>query len=172
MSDRSRLSASDRLRIGQVFEEHRPFVEAVAVQHAGRDDAPDVVAEVGLRLCTSLNGLREAGAVRAWIYRVTVAAARDVHRARVRLDRTREAVAAATTAHEAIEDPDEVVQRNRRQQAFLDALDRLKSREKTAICHTLGLGSVSVLDAADRQALSRARRRLRDVLQSDPRLAE
>lgn len=164
MADRARLSAGDRDRIGRVFEEHRPFVEAVAVQHAGRDDAADVVAEVGLRLCTALNGLREPGAVRAWIYRVTIAAARDHHRARARFARTRDAVAASVHEHEAVEDPDDLVHQAERSARLTAALDRLKSREKSLICHSLGHASVSVLDAADRQALSRARRRLREWL--------
>lgn len=169
---RDRLTAGDRQRIGRVFEEHRSFVEAVAVQHAGRDDAPDVVSEVGLRLCTSLNGVRDPAAIRTWIYRVTVSVARDLHADRSRLDRARGALAAVTTPHEAVVDPDEEVRASRRREAFHDALERLRSRDKSLICYSLGLSGVRVPEADNRMALSRARQRLRTVLQSDPRLDE
>lgn len=169
---RSRLTAGDRQRIGRVFEEHRPFVEAVAVQHAGRDAAADVVAEVGLRLCTSLNGVRDPEAIRGWIYRVTISVSRDLHADRARLERARGALAAVTTPHESVMDPDDEIRASRRRDAFRDALERLRSRDKTLICHTLGLNRVPVPDAADRKALSRARQRLRTILQTDPRLDE
>jgi RNA polymerase sigma factor (sigma-70 family) len=169
---RGRLKAADRERIADVFEQHRGFVEAVAIQHAGRDDAPDVVAEVGLRLCTSLNGLREPDALRAWIYRVTVSAARDLHKQRVRLERTREAVQAVSSPSDAILEPDEYLRDNRRRDAFLEALNRLKNRDRRLICNSLGLERVSVSDGADRVALHRARQRLREALLTDPRLTE
>jgi len=169
---RQRLTAADRRRIGDVFETHRGFVEAVAVQHVGKEDAADVVAEVGLRLCTSLNGLREPEAIKTWIYRVTVSAARDLHQSRARVERTRDAVSAVSSPDEQIENPDEYVRAQRRRAAFESALNRLKSRDRRLICHTLGLAGVPVSDTADRKALSRARQRLREVLLSDPRLTE
>ena len=155
-----------------MFEQHRGFVEAVAVQQVGREDAADVVAEVGLRLCQSLNGLREPDAIKTWIYRVTVSAARDMYQARARLDRTRHAIAAMTVPAERVEHPDDYVRDHRRRDAFLEALNRLKRRDRRLICNTLGLDGVPVPDAADRVALHRARQRLREVLLTDPRLIE
>lgn len=169
---RTRLTAADRRRIATTFETHRGFVEAVAVQHVGREDAAEVVAEVALRLCTSLNGLREPEAIRTWIYRVTVSAARDLHTDRTRLSRTREAVAAATLPTDRVEHPDEYVRDNRRRDAFVEALNRLKTRDRRLICNSLGLEGVRVSDSADRVALHRARQRLREVLLQDPRLTE
>lgn len=169
---RERLTAADRRRIADVFEQHRGYVEALAIQHAGRDQAGDVVAEVALRLCTSLNGLREPAAIRSWIYRVTVSAARDLHRDQARLDRTRDAIAVSSSPTDRVEHPDEYVRDVRRRDAFRDALDRLKGRDRRLICNSLGLGEVSVSDSADRVALHRARNRLREVLLQDPRLSE
>jgi len=168
---RVRLNEADRKRIGDVFAQHRGFVEAVAVQEVGHDEAPDVVAEVGLRLCQSMNGLRDPGAIRTWIYRVTVSVARDTHADRARFERTRDRLAAFTNPHEAVVDPDEHLRNARRHEAFTDALNRLKSHDKTLICHSLGLGTVYVAhDATDRRALSRARQRLRAYLIRDPRV--
>jgi RNA polymerase sigma factor (sigma-70 family) len=169
---RARLTAADRRRIGDVFEAHRGFVEAVATQHVGREDAPDVVAEVGLRLCTSLNGLREPDAIKTWIFRVTVSVSRDLHRSRARLDRSREALEASHAPHSAVVEPDEYVRDERRRDAFLEALNRLKRRDRRLICNSLGLDAVSVPDSADRVALFRAKQRLREVLLRDPRLHE
>lgn len=167
---RARLTESERQHVGSVFDEHRGFVEAVAIQHAGRDDAPEVVALVGLRLCQSLNGLRDRDAIRTWIFRVTVSAARDVQRDRRRFDDTRAHVAAVTTPTSAVLDPDDIVREGQRRDALRQALNRLKSREKTLICNSLDLDRVFVSGTADRVALSRARRRLRTFLQSDPRM--
>jgi RNA polymerase sigma-70 factor, ECF subfamily len=167
-----RLKAADRERIGEVFEEHRGFVEAVAIQHAGREDAPDVVAEVGLRLCTGLNGLRDATAIRSWIFRVTVSAARDLHQDRARQDRAREALTAVTSPSDAVLEPDEYVRDAQRRDAFMEALNRLRSRDRRLICNSLGLDRVPVSDGADRVALHRARQRLREALLTDPRLTE
>lgn len=169
---RTRLTAADRDRIGGVFETHRGYVEALAVQHAGREHAAEVVAEVGLRLCTSLNGLREPAAIRVWIYRVTLNAIRDLHADGLRLERTREAVAASTLPSDAIENPDEYVRDARRRDAFLEALNRLKSRDRTLICNELGLRRDYVSDGADRVALHRARQRLREIVLQDQRINE
>lgn len=167
---RRRLTRQGRDRVGRVFEEHRGYVEALAVQHAGVDDAPDVVAEVGLRLCQNLNGLRDRSAIRTWIYRVTVSAARDLHRDRTRVERTKDQLAAVTSPADAIVEPDEYLRNGRRRDAFLEALNRLKSRDKQLICNTLEDSGVSVSNGADRVALSRARQRLREHLLNDPRL--
>jgi RNA polymerase sigma factor (sigma-70 family) len=169
--NRSRLTSPDRERVGRVFEQHRGYVEALAVQHAGVDDAPDVVAEVGLRLCQSLNGLRDPEAIRTWIYRLTVSCARDLHRDRSRLARTREQLTAFSAPETSVVEPDEYIRDQQRRDAFLEALDRLRSRDKRLICNSLGLGGVSVSNGADRVALSRARQRLREQLLRDPRLS-
>lgn len=171
MMKRTRLTAADRARIGDVYDAHRGFIEAVAMQQVGRDDAPDVVAEVGLRLCQSLNGLREPEAIRTWIYRVTVSAARDFHQARGRLARVREALTITPPDH-AIGLTDTVFCQQR-VDAFRTALDRLKSRDKRVICNSLHLDSVPVpSDGAARVALHRARQRLRETLLTDPRFTE
>jgi DNA-directed RNA polymerase specialized sigma24 family protein len=168
---KQRLTEADRERIGDVFETHRGFVEAIAVQQVGRDDAGDVVAQVGLRLCQSLNGLRDPQAVRTWIYRVTVSVAKTFQRDRGRLERTREQIAAFTPAPPVVV-PDAVVQEGQRRDALTEALNRLKCRERRLICNTLASDVVFVPSGADRVALSRARSRLRNFLINDPRLRE
>lgn len=167
-----RLTEADRRRIESVFEDHRGFIEAVATQHAGHIDAPDIVGAVGLRLCQSLNGLRDPKAIRTWIYRVTVSVARDHVSDRLGLERTREQLAAVSSAEEHVEVPDEVVQRRQRAEAFREALDRLKKPEKRLICNSLEPGRVHVSNGADRVALHRARQKLRRYLLSDPRLSD
>lgn len=164
--------SEERRRIGRVFEEHRGFVEAVAVQHAGRDDAADVVSEVGLRLVQSLNGLREPKAVRSWIYRLTVNVSRDMVRERFVLEHTKERISATTSPHERTVDPDETVRLGRRRDALRDAVARMKTRDRSLICNDLGLGRVHVGDGADRVARHRARLRLRQLLDRDPRMSE
>jgi RNA polymerase sigma factor (sigma-70 family) len=167
---RHRLTEADRRRIGAVFEEHRGFIEAVAIRHAGVDQAPDVVAEVGVRLCQSLNGLRARDAIRTWIYRVTVSAAHDLHRDQARLARARAQLETLTSPHESVVEPDEYLRDQQRRDAFMEALNRLKSRDKTLICNMCALDDVSGTSSADRVALHRARQRLREQLLRDPRL--
>lgn len=170
MHKRARLSAADRQRIGHVFETHRGFILALARQHVGRDHAGDVLAEVALRLCTSLNGLRQDDAIRTWLYRVTLSAVHDLRNAGARLERVREAIAVDAGVLLPVIEPDIIVLRRQRADALVDALNRMRSRDKSLICHSLDLGGVSVSsDAADRKALSRARGRLREALQQDPR---
>jgi RNA polymerase sigma factor (sigma-70 family) len=165
MHKQAKLTARDRDRIGRVWEDHRGYVEALAVQHAGREHAGDVVAEVGLRLCTHLNGLRDRQAIRTWIYRVTVSAARDLYQDQARQAHAREQLEAFAGTGQAVVVPDEHVRDGRRRDAFLEALERLKTRDKRLICNSLGLKGVPVvLGGADRVALSRARQRLRDLL--------
>ncbi len=168
----NRLTESDRERIGDVFEEHRGFVEAVAVRHAGRDDAGDVVAEVGLRLCQSLNGLRDPAAIRGWIFRLTVNVSRDTVRSRQARERVQGAIASTTRPEDAVVDPDDLVRSSRRRDALASAYDRLNCRDRRLIGNDLGLGRVYVGDGADRVARHRARRRLRDLLRDDPRMQE
>lgn len=159
---RRRLTVDQRDHVRATFEEYRGYVEAVATQHVGAEHAPDVVGEVGLRLCRSLNGLREPSAVRAWVYRVTVSAARDHYRKQERLERTREHLAATSSEYEAVVDPDVEVARAQQRSDFYKALDRLKGSEKTAIRNAL-LGSV-VFGGTERVALTRAKARLRTIL--------
>jgi RNA polymerase sigma factor (sigma-70 family) len=166
---RSRLAENERERVAEVFEEHRRYIEGVAVSQVGRDAAPDVVQEVGVIMCRSLNGLRDPGAIRAYLYRVTVNAARMIRRTNLRHDRTREALEVYERAEQAVAHPDEHIRDNERREAFREALEDLKPRDKRLICDDLDGRRILTSDSTRRMALSRARVRLRDLLRNDPR---
>lgn len=163
--DRAPLSPADSDRVGQVFEAHRSYVESVATRYVGYADAPDIVAEVGLRLCQSLNGLRNPGAIRAWILRTTVNAARDWQRDRARGWRLEARIVVFDRPEFAVVDPDEALHRSDRAALVRRGLDQLKRSEKRLLCNSVGLDGVSVVqDGADRTATSRARAKLKAVL--------
>lgn len=163
--DRAPLEPDDAELVGRVFEAHRAYVEAVAIRYVGFADAPEIVAEVGLRLCQSLNGVRAPGAIRGWILRATVNAARDWQRDRAKTWRTLAAAAIFERPDSAICDPEADLERAERARRLRAAVDRLNPSEKTAIRHTLGLHSVSSdKNGAERAANSRARAKLRALL--------
>lgn len=75
------LTDDEAERVGRLFEAHRPFVESIARNHAPtRDDVPDVVQNVGVRMCQSLRGFRGDASITTWLYSVTVTTAIDLFR--------------------------------------------------------------------------------------------
>lgn len=73
------LTEEARARVADVFESNRRYIEAIAIQQVGGDhtEAAEVVQDVALRLCRKLQTFRHSAALRTWLYRVTVNAARD-----------------------------------------------------------------------------------------------
>lgn len=141
MQDRDLLDDADRSRVAEVFETHRRFVEAVAMTEVNGDhaEAAEVVQDVGMLLCRHLNGLRDASAIRSWIYKLTVNTARNRRGARLSaaaaLDRFQ-----ARPDPPAIVDPDAVVLDRERRQILGSVIKRLPPTERIVIRRRFGIG--------------------------------
>lgn len=161
------LTEHEQDRAASIFTAHRVFIEAVARQYAPTPtDVPDVVQSVGVSICRSLHGFRGESHIRTWLYRVTVNAARDLHRREQRhISRPREAMA-AQPVDEAVEpDYDQQLQLQHRQGLLEAAIQRLQPKHQAAIrSHLSGSG----VQRSGRAKLARmeARRELRQILTS------
>ncbi|HYO94819.1 MAG TPA: sigma-70 family RNA polymerase sigma factor [Polyangiaceae bacterium] len=81
------LVATEELDFDSVFRRYAPYVAAVAHRLLGRDsDVDDTVQEVFLVAVRGLASVRDPGAVKGWLARITVRSAR--RRLRVRRLRT------------------------------------------------------------------------------------
>ena len=161
------LRAADRRRIGVVVETHRSLVEAVARQHVSALDVPDLVQEVSLRICERLNGLRNPGAIRGWILRVTVNTAKSVHRSRLAERAALERFAHAWRDDEHIEDPDGIVLEGERLKRLMGAIAQLRTTDQAVAARVLA-DQGQPGDDAQRQRRRRMRRRLRLILEGTP----
>jgi RNA polymerase sigma-70 factor (ECF subfamily) len=69
-------SSLDGLDLDSLFRRYSPYVAAVAHRLLGRDDDVDTVQEVFLAAVRGVGQLRDPAAVKGWLARVTVRAAR------------------------------------------------------------------------------------------------
>lgn len=167
--------------MAEVFETHRRFVENVARQHAPTpDDVPDIVQAVGMQVCRGLNGFRGDSEIATWLFRVTVNTARDYFH---RENRHMRAVAGALQdidrylGPERIEDPDETAIQGERLAALRDAVSKLRPMHRQAIADRVRnqIGRPAVENEDDtpegtrKSRLFRARKRLKSILENDPR---
>ena len=163
------LNEADARRAGEVFSEHRGFVESVARRHASTPaDIPDIVQDVGVKICTGLNGFRGEAELRSWLHRVTVNCARDRFRAnRWQIERPRQAVAVVQGEEGYDGDLNGHVQRRERANALHEGLAHLRSdRTREGIRDELRTGSVLL----NRKTRWGALQRLRGILADDPRI--
>lgn len=87
------LTEAEATHVGQVFDAHHGFIEAVARRHTrSPQDVPDVVQTVGVQVCRRLSGFRGHAGITTWLYRVTVNAAIDAWRGEQRLVKARQAL--------------------------------------------------------------------------------
>ncbi|MEX3007268.1 RNA polymerase sigma factor [Hoeflea sp. TYP-13] len=64
-----------------LLERHYDTIYAVAFRYSGlREDAEDIAQEVCTSLVTKLHSYRGQSQFKTWLYRITVNAARDLHR--------------------------------------------------------------------------------------------
>jgi RNA polymerase sigma factor (sigma-70 family) len=168
------LSDDEAARVGALFEAHRPFVESIARNHApSRDDVPDVVQNVGVRMCQSLRGFRGEASITTWLYSVTVSTAIDLFRKeRSHLYRPREALGRLPVSDVCASfglDPEADLQRRERGVALREAIGRLSAPAQVkAMRDDLRADDVS---CSSKDIRWRARQRLRDLLDGDPRIA-
>jgi RNA polymerase sigma factor (sigma-70 family) len=163
------LNEAEARRAGEVFAEHRGFVESVARRHASLPaDVPDIVQDVGMRICTGLNGFRGEAELRSWLYRVTVNAARDRYRTdRWQIERPREEVAVVQGGEAYDGDLMGHVRRRERAKALHEGIEHLRTeRTREGIRDELITGSVLL----NRKTRWGALKRLRGILADDPRI--
>lgn len=145
------LTETARARVADVFESNRRYIEAIAIQQVGGDqtEAAEVVQDVALRLCRKLETFRHSAALRTWLYRVTVNAARDRMAAARRRSRGRvefvddadlEAARAAAEPAQII-NPDDVVAARERRELIARAVAGLPRKERQVLRARFGLGA-------------------------------
>lgn len=162
-----------------VFTEHHRFIESVARKHAYRsDDIPDIVQNVAVNLCRSLDRFGGRSNIKTWLFRVTANAARDHYRNESRLERTRAQVEALVQPMP-VERPDEAYRRGQRITALRDAVSCLRPASRAVICNVLSESDVQGNRKADmdpqaarrqRTQRFRARHELRIRMANDDRL--
>jgi RNA polymerase sigma factor (sigma-70 family) len=161
-------------RVGEVYAEHRGFIEAVAARHASNPaDVPDIVQNVALTLCTSLDQFQDRANLRTWLFTVTRNKARDYYRREGRFERTRSAY--ETLAVHPFQHPDDVVHQGERLSALRDAIGRMRPANQQVVRHLLSESGVKGNKAADsdgptKEARYRARHELRVRIVNDRRL--
>lgn len=193
MKRRTVLTEAEADQVADVLSQHRTFVENVARQHSSHPkDVPDIIQEVAVRVCQSLNGFRGESEIQTWLYRVTVSAAVDHYRSERRQGRVRERVAAIESAgnhHTSVYVPneqdlssaipevartrlahrpnyEEQVHTSQRLTALKDAVERLRPRQQEVMRDELSGSSVKNSKATRHRAIQR----LRTMLATDPRL--
>ncbi len=172
------LTEAEAARVADVFTTHQRFIENVARQHAISAEAvPDIVQDVAVQVCTSLNGFRGECELQTWLYRVTVNLARNNYHRERRHQRSVEAVL-ANPDPEPAEDPDQVAMSNQRLEALRAAVGKLRQPYRGAITSQIGNGTLAVpvkteegtKDATVRKRRWHARQHLRVILADDPRI--
>lgn len=157
------LSEADRLRAEAVFTENVRFIEAVATRHAPQRDAvPDIVQEVGIRVCQSLHLFRNEAHIRTWLFAVTRNLAVDAHRKSSRFEAGVERLAAVTVDEVVDVEADliEAETRTRQRRTLRRALDEACTpRQQQAVRNLLAPSGVSF--NKDKTSLFRARQRMR-----------
>jgi RNA polymerase sigma-70 factor (ECF subfamily) len=170
------LTEEERERVGLVFQEHQRFLESVAKRHCSHpQDVPDIVQAVGIRMCQWPNAFQGRAKITTFLYRVTVNTARTFHKSGV--GRHARLIERATRpiideAERQVVDPDELVTEGERLAALGEAMGQL-SAEDQLVLRNLLTGGVVLPDSTAKNIKKRryfARRRLRAILETDPRL--
>lgn len=190
------LTDAEATQVGEVFDAHARFIEAVARRHSrAPQDVPDIVQSVGVQICRKLRGFRGDAGITTWLYRVTVNTAIDNWRLeRRQLEKVREALAAtrpgeirrsggepcdqepravALAAYEGPAVPPTQVEqllRDERADGLHAAIGRLRPLHATLMREELAESSV-LQGSKQWSSKHRARQRLREVLSADPRFA-
>ena len=90
--------AGDRPAFGRLYHRYSKMVHAIALAHAPRSEANDLVQEVFLRALRKLSGLRDASAFGGWLAGIARNRAREQHRSAERGDPLPEAWGRETQA--------------------------------------------------------------------------
>lgn len=147
-----RARRGDRDAFACLVERHQDALYTMALRIVGRpEDAADVVQDTFLRCCLNLPRLRPVS-VRAWLFRVAINAARDVHR---RSARRRTSSLADTDAGRIVDLPDPALgpeaaaEARERMLAVRTALDGLpmEFREAVVLRDVVGLTYEEIVDA-------------------------
>jgi len=164
------MTDEERDLAASVWDAYRPFVESVARKHLTdqADSVPDVVQNVGLRLCRHLDGFRGAGGLRAWIRQVTVHEARTYRRGAARYGRIVEALTLEPTYADPVT-PHEHLERTLTVKAVREALDTLSPAHRRILRHDLDGSGVFISEAGTRSLRYRARKELRSLFDRSPR---
>ena len=171
---RTELTEAEAAAVEEVFVTHQSFIDSVARRFSPNpQDVPDIVQSVGIKLCQSFHGFRGEAHVRSWLYRVTMNAARDHHRATVRLDSVVNRVEQLDPQTEAVHDFDPV-ESGQRLAALGDAIDKLRPSHQRAILNELGPDHEPCERCCKHASKMRhrARNALRRHLATDPRMDE
>lgn len=194
------LTEAEAAHVGQVFDAHHGFIEAVARRHTRSvQDVADVVQTVGVQVCRRLSGFRGQAGITTWLYRVTVNAAIDGWRSEQRLVKARQALLERRPGdvrrsgpypmqHGAMAGDEHGSSWTRDSSRPIERgtppvqLDAILDAQREQALHE-GLAKVAAPDAeclrdemagttvkAGRQARHRARLKLRAVLATDPRV--
>ena len=163
------MTDDERDLAASVWEAYRPFVEVVARRHLidKADAVPDVVQNVGLRLCRHLGGFRGAGGLRAWISQVTVHEARSYRRGASRHGRIIEALTLEPTYPNPAT-PHDHLERKLSAQSVREALNSLSPLHREILRHDLDGSGVSISDTGKRSLRYRARKELRSLFDRSP----
>lgn len=163
------LSDADAQRVEEVFATHRRYIETVARQHAPTpDDVPDVVQQVAVQLCRGLHRFRGDSDIRTWLWMVTRNAAVGAWRKQRQRQRLEEAYVQARPTDTAIS-PDEEVAARERREALTEAIERLPDVARELLRHEMATG-ITQTNSRARWTRYRARRRVRVLLETDPRM--
>jgi RNA polymerase sigma-70 factor, ECF subfamily len=165
------LAAGDRAAFTRVAKAHYDLVYRIAWRMlGGPGEAEDVAQDVFLRLWHSAGQVRQAGSLRAWLARVATNLAID------RLRRRRpEVVAELPEIADPDPGPDRRVERRAAGEIVSAAVAGLPERQRVAVVLTYyeELANAEVAEAlgisveAVESLLARARRKLKEVLDSD-----
>lgn len=160
------LSAFDRL-----MRMHERQVFNTAWRLLGRvEDAEDAVQEVFLRLFRYIHRVDARRQLAPWLYRVTINVSNDLRRRRTRQSRFQHDLEQADTLTDPAAGPDQVVAARQETLEVLQALDRLSTRQRTAVVlrDIEGLSTTEVAGimrsskATVRSLISRARLKIRE----------
>lgn len=135
------LTDCQRHRVAEVFDEHRRFIESVALSHAHGDraEAADITQDVAVVMCRHLDGLTEPAAIRSWLYQVTVRTARDRYRVTL-LERSGRVQIAARPEPDRVADPNDGVLARERRGLLRVAIQALPVRERYITRRRFGVG--------------------------------
>ncbi|MBP1882289.1 RNA polymerase sigma factor [Sinorhizobium mexicanum] len=163
-----RAVRGDREAFSLLVERHYDFVHAVAWRWAGNvTDAEDIAQDVCIRLGSAIRGFRGTSRFRTWLYTLTLNAARDQRRRRVRDERKLAAYASDQAAQGTPGGEDED-----RQEALWTAVRTLPEKQSDAVLlvYAEGLSHAAAADvlgcseATISWHVHEARKRLRILL--------
>jgi RNA polymerase sigma factor (sigma-70 family) len=160
------LTADDRTRAEAVLEQHARFIEAVATRYAATYDlVPDIVQEVGIRVCQNLHGFRAEAQISTWLFAVTRNTAISMLRRESRVANGREQIA-AKTVDDIVDVEADLIDRDehayRRRLLARGIHEACTPRQREALRHLTQPEGVSFSrDEKDKANLFRARQRLK-----------